>query len=58
VAVPIDWSELRPALRPDAFHVRNLAQRMRSLGADPWSAAPIAPQWLGRTLANAREAAG
>jgi len=57
VAVPIDWDELRPSLLPNAFNVRNLARRMQRV-ADPWLQQEIAPQWLGKTLSDARAALG
>jgi bifunctional non-homologous end joining protein LigD len=36
VAVPLDWDELTPKLRPDQFTVRNLAARLRRLDRDPF----------------------
>ena len=56
VAVPIDWEELTTSLRPDAFNVRNLAERLRRVG-DPWLKKKVPPQWLGKTLTSARKAA-
>jgi bifunctional non-homologous end joining protein LigD len=46
VAVPVAWSELTAKLRPDAFHVRDMAKRLS--GKDPWkdyetSRASLAP---------------
>jgi bifunctional non-homologous end joining protein LigD len=40
VAVPLDWDELTPKLRPDQWNIRNLPERLRNLGADPF--APLA----------------
>lgn len=36
VATPVAWDELTPNLRPDAFTVLNLADRLSGLSADPW----------------------
>jgi bifunctional non-homologous end joining protein LigD len=37
VSVPLRWEELLdPALRGNTYNVRNLPQRLESLGADPW----------------------
>jgi bifunctional non-homologous end joining protein LigD len=36
VAVPIAWNELEQ-LRPGAFHVQNLQQRLEGLRKDPWA---------------------
>jgi bifunctional non-homologous end joining protein LigD len=36
VAVPLEWDELTPSLKPDQFTVRNLAQRLKRLKADPF----------------------
>jgi bifunctional non-homologous end joining protein LigD len=36
VAAPIHWDELGDGVRADSFNVRNMAARMRELGADPW----------------------
>ena len=35
VAMPIDWKELGPKLRPDRYNVTNLARHLTE--ADPWS---------------------
>jgi bifunctional non-homologous end joining protein LigD len=36
VAVPLEWDELTPQLRPGAFTVRNLAERLARLRQDPF----------------------
>jgi bifunctional non-homologous end joining protein LigD len=36
VAVPLEWDELTPKLRPDQFTLRNLAERLRTLARDPF----------------------
>jgi bifunctional non-homologous end joining protein LigD len=48
VAVPIDWKELGPNLRPDAFHVRNVMERLARSSSDPWK--PVARQSLRHAL--------
>jgi bifunctional non-homologous end joining protein LigD len=37
VATPVAWEELTTALRPDLYNVRNLAERLLNLSADPWT---------------------
>lgn len=37
VATPLSWEELSPALRSDAFTLRNLAARLARLRTDPWA---------------------
>lgn len=36
VSLPIDWSDLRPAFRPDALRVTALARYLRRRRRDPW----------------------
>jgi bifunctional non-homologous end joining protein LigD len=36
VSVPLRWEELSADLRPDAFTVRSVPERLRALRADPW----------------------
>jgi bifunctional non-homologous end joining protein LigD len=36
VSMPIDWSELRPAVPPQRFTVRTALQRLRRQRRDPW----------------------
>jgi bifunctional non-homologous end joining protein LigD len=36
VAVPLDWDELTPALRPTQFNVLTVYARLQSLQRDPW----------------------
>jgi bifunctional non-homologous end joining protein LigD len=36
VAVPLEWDELTPKLRPDQFTLRNLEDRLRRLSRDPF----------------------
>ncbi|MBP7146343.1 MAG: DNA ligase D [Acidobacteria bacterium] len=36
VSTPVTWDEVEQGVRADAFHVRNLPDRLRSLGRDPW----------------------
>jgi bifunctional non-homologous end joining protein LigD len=36
VSAPLRWEELSEKLRPDAFTVRNLRQRLKALRRDPW----------------------
>ena len=37
VAAPLRWDEVKPALRPDQYHVENIKRRLSSLKADPWA---------------------
>jgi bifunctional non-homologous end joining protein LigD len=37
VAVPLDWDELTPKLKPDQFNVRNLKQRLARQATDPFA---------------------
>jgi bifunctional non-homologous end joining protein LigD len=37
VSVPLAWSELSPALKPNHFNVLNLPARLRRLRQDPWA---------------------
>jgi bifunctional non-homologous end joining protein LigD len=46
VSMPLDWSELEPAVRADYFTVMNALPRLAALQADPWedfwkAAAPL-----------------
>ena len=34
--MPLDWSELSPAIGPDYFTVTNTPNRLAGLEADPW----------------------
>lgn len=36
VSVPLEWSELSPAIRSDHFNVQNLPGRLAALKDDPW----------------------
>ncbi len=36
VSAPIRWDELTPKLRPDAYTIENLKDRLSSLQGDPW----------------------
>jgi bifunctional non-homologous end joining protein LigD len=36
VAVPVRWEELKPALAPDQYNVRNIGRRLSTLRRDPW----------------------
>ncbi len=36
MSVPLRWSEVTARLRPDAFTVRNIRDRLRRLKSDPW----------------------
>jgi bifunctional non-homologous end joining protein LigD len=36
VAVPLEWDELDPKLKPDHFTLRNIAARLKSLRRDPF----------------------
>ncbi len=36
VSAPVSWEELTPELRPDAFNIGNIRQRLASLKKDPW----------------------
>jgi len=36
VAVPIHWEELADDVRSDQFTIRNVAERIEAMGADPW----------------------
>jgi bifunctional non-homologous end joining protein LigD len=42
VAVPLDWDELDPKLRPDQWNVRNLRERLEIQRADPFARLPRA----------------
>lgn len=37
VAVPVSWDEVRPGLKPDAFTLQNVRQRLGKQKADPWA---------------------
>jgi bifunctional non-homologous end joining protein LigD len=37
VAAPIHWDELADGVRANSFTVRNMADRVRELGEDPWA---------------------
>jgi bifunctional non-homologous end joining protein LigD len=37
IAVPLEWDELTPKLRPDQFTVRNVAARLERLREDPFA---------------------
>jgi bifunctional non-homologous end joining protein LigD len=50
VAVPIDWKELGPEVPPNAFHVRNVLERLQRLRTDPWKRDSSASQSLRRAL--------
>jgi bifunctional non-homologous end joining protein LigD len=53
VAVPIDWKELGEELRPDAFHVRDVFERLARTKTDPWK--PVATQSLRHALEGGRQ---
>jgi DNA primase len=36
VSAPLTWHEVEEGIRSDQFTLLNLAQRLRSLAADPW----------------------
>ncbi len=36
VSAPITWEELTGGVRPDAFHLRNMPERLAALPEDPW----------------------
>ena len=36
IAVPLEWNELTPELRPDQFTIRNVAARLERLRRDPF----------------------
>jgi bifunctional non-homologous end joining protein LigD len=36
VSMPIEWSELEPALEPDAFGVADISKRLERMRSDPW----------------------
>lgn len=37
VAVPVFWEEITPKLKPAAFDVRSVPERLASLDSDPWA---------------------
>lgn len=37
VSTPLSWSELKPSLKPGAFTVETVPERLRRLKADPWA---------------------
>lgn len=37
VAVPVDWSEVTEALKPNQYNIKNLFRRLSALDKDPWS---------------------
>lgn len=49
MSVPLRWSELTPALDPDALDVRTIRERLRRLKTDPWAGYWRARQRLTRT---------
>ncbi len=61
VSTPLRWEEVTPAVRPDSFGVRNLAERLRGLREDPWAEATRLRQTLdlgtARALKDTRRAA-
>jgi bifunctional non-homologous end joining protein LigD len=48
VSTPLDWKEVRPALKPAAFHLGNFAARLEK--PDPWADFFAARQSLDRAL--------
>ena len=38
VATPLHWDEVAGRMRPEKFHVGNVARRLRGLHSDPWQA--------------------
>jgi bifunctional non-homologous end joining protein LigD len=46
VAAPLVWDELTADLRPDAYNVKNLAERLTNLRQDPWAELPRVRQAL------------
>jgi bifunctional non-homologous end joining protein LigD len=52
VAVPLDWDELVPDLRPDQWNVRNLRQRLEDQRVDPFARLATHTQSLRSLLAQ------
>lgn len=42
VATPIEWSELNDKLKPDAFKLKDISDRLSKLKQDPWEEMPEA----------------
>ncbi len=55
VAVPVSWQELTPALRPDAFTMTDVLERLRSMREDPWPGYFETRQRLRPSMARALE---
>ena len=52
VAMPLDWDELSPKLRPDHFTVRNAMKRLDALRSDPWE--KLGRAWKRRGRSSSR----
>jgi bifunctional non-homologous end joining protein LigD len=52
VAVPLDWDELVPELRPDQWNIRNLRERLEARGVDPFARLVTHTQSLRSLLAR------
>ena len=50
VATPLQWKEVKAAIRSDHFHVRNVPQRLQSIKIDPWEELGSVRQSLTREI--------
>jgi len=55
VATPLSWEEVESGVKPDAFTVATVPERLRKLNRDPWEEMPKLRQSIG---AKVRKAAG
>ncbi|MCI0432448.1 MAG: DNA ligase D [Gemmatimonadetes bacterium] len=53
VSAPITWNELTSGVRPDAFTLRNMPERLSALDADPWHGYEAAARTLSPPMLRA-----
>lgn len=56
VAVPVSWKELTAAMRPDAFTMPDVLDRLRTLTEDPWQGYFATKQRLRPSMTRALDA--
>jgi bifunctional non-homologous end joining protein LigD len=50
VSLPIEWSELKPSVKPNAFTLRAVASRLANARSDPWTRLASLRQTLSASL--------